>query len=382
MTWQDELTRLDEELAAGRLSAEDYRRRRDELLAQDPAAQTDAGTPGPFPPAFRWETTPPSDNTQVMQPVEDDEPERTQVLRGDRAPTQPAASNTGDDSDRTQVVSAGPQQTYPEGPGSGGFPAHGPAQAQPQSGIWDDSAPPWASTDLPPIQEPNRDWMMQGPESFEGEKAKKPGTWKIVGVVAAVVLLLGIAVGSYLIWGRDGAQSTAPDGPAAGAQEPAAEPPDREPPDPLAPADLGGSVEEKDVATFADLDAVGFLTDEELGALETAGAGEARLLITNFDEGKATVLVTRVGSPEQAAVARDELTALLLSFSFEPRSAPPGVNAVEILDRQDVPPTVRAVYVRGDVVVRLEMSGDDPEAVTARYEAVLDQQLEAMPADA
>ena len=48
---QDELRQLDEELAAGRVSAEEYRRRRDELRGEPPGDQP---APDPFPPPFSW----------------------------------------------------------------------------------------------------------------------------------------------------------------------------------------------------------------------------------------------------------------------------------------------------------------------------------------
>jgi hypothetical protein len=180
-------------------------------------------------------------------------------------------------------------------------------------------------------------------------------------------------IGSYALWGRDDAPTAQPGQPAAEQQEPV---------DPLMPADLGGAEESKDVETFADLDAVGFLTQSELGVLENVAAGAARLLITNFDEGKTTVLVARVGSPEQAAVARDELTALQLSFGFQSRPAPPGVNAVELMDDPGTMPKVRAVYLNGDILVRLEMAGPDRVDVAAKFDDVLAEQLEALPADA
>ncbi len=373
MSWQDELRNLDEELAAGRLSAEDYRRRSDELNAQEPSGQpasVDAVPSPPFPPAFRWETALPSETTQGTEPVGDDEAERTQVVHGaspptQSPPTQSPPAQSPDDFDRTQVVSAGqrpPQHRLDRG----GFSPRSlfePRNAQ-------DSAPPWASSDLPPIQEPGSGWMMQGPEAFEPER--ESGTWRIVWAVVAVVVLLGLAIGSYALWGRDDAPTPQPGPPTAEQQAP----------DPLMPADIGGAEESKDVETFADLDAVGFLTQSELGVLENAAAGDARLLISNFDEGKATVLVTRVGSPEQAVVARDELTSLLLSFGFGPRSAPPGVNAVELPDGAETTPKLRAVYLSGDILVRLEMVGPDPAGVAAKFDDVLSQQLEVLPADA
>ncbi len=373
MSWQDELRNLDEELAAGRLSAEDYRRRSDELNGQDQSGQpgsVDAEQSTPFPPAFRWETAPPSETTQAIRPVGDDEPEQTQVVpdvpRPASAPdAQTPNAQTPDDLDRTQVVSA--RQRPPQHRLERGFSPRSlfePRDVQ-------DSAPPWASSDLPPIQESDSGWMRQGPEAFEPER--KSRTWRIVGAAVAVVVLLGLVIGSYALWGRDDAPTAQPGLPAGEQQEPA---------DPLMPADIGGAEESKDVETFADLEAVGFLTRSELGVLEKAAAGGARLLVTNFDEGKATVLVTRVGSPEQAVVARDDLTALQLSFGFDSRPAPPGVNAVELPGGAETMPKVRAVYLNGDILVRLEMAGQDRVDVAAKFDDVLAEQLEALPADA
>ena len=69
MTRPNELQQLDEDFAAGRLSAEDYRRREELVRAAANERQT-AGAPqeaSPFPPAFRWETSSPEATTQVMQ---------------------------------------------------------------------------------------------------------------------------------------------------------------------------------------------------------------------------------------------------------------------------------------------------------------------------
>src|SRR5262249_22487760 len=100
MTWQDELRRLDEELAAGRLAPEEYRHLRDALLSSQsdqpttrrpadqepdldatrgPAQPPSPPEPTPFPPPFRWDNggLEPTQRTQ-MSPDSNDT-ERTQV---------------------------------------------------------------------------------------------------------------------------------------------------------------------------------------------------------------------------------------------------------------------------------------------------------------
>ncbi|MGQ0776366.1 MAG: hypothetical protein ACT4NY_18390 [Pseudonocardiales bacterium] len=451
MSWQDELRRLDEDMAAGRVSTDDYRRRYDELTAQgrDQRSETEAPAeaqiegqaeaktegqaeaktegqaetktegqaetgPGnmaeqgraaeqgstaeqpqsdegssPFPPAFRWDNPSPNETTQVIEPLgTGDRPgdaERTQVVR---TPTQPPPGPTQDDSERTQVVQVPPpapspyeQPTYQRdsfSTGGGGFPTGGQAPWTPQ-----ESTPPWVSSDLPPIPEPNAGWMMQGPEFFEPEQ-KPSGAGRIIAIVAAVVVLAGIAVGAWLLWGQQNSPIPGPSTAQPPGQPTSAAP---APEDPLAPADVGGLfIEEKDVESFRDLGAIGFLTTEELGTLAAAGAGESRLLITNFNEGKATILVCQAISPARAISARDELTVLQIGYGFIERTAPPGVNAVEALNRPDAAPIVRALFASDDLVIRIEMisnsPGDSPTAMTAKFEEILEQQLEKLPANA
>ncbi|MER6767386.1 hypothetical protein ABT266_45095, partial [Amycolatopsis sp. NPDC000746] len=60
MSWQEELRRLDEELASGRLSADDYRIRRDQVLSSA-VGQQDQPTPPP--------QSQSADSTQVIAPV-------------------------------------------------------------------------------------------------------------------------------------------------------------------------------------------------------------------------------------------------------------------------------------------------------------------------
>ena len=382
MALQDDLQQLEEELSAGHLSAEDYRRRRDQLVANsqenpqppdgasgeyypEPAGQQQES---PFPPAFRWETSAP-DDTQVIEPVRDQpgaeqSSETTQVMPGRQAAD---PSCRGEDAERTQVVpGAGPSVQAPQ-----------PGAAEPPWAQGYDSAPPWSGSDLPPAPEQQPDWLKGLAES------EKSPALMILSVVGAVLVLGAIAFGSYWLWGRDGGSAPEPAA-TAGTQAPPVqntEPP--KPPDPLQPADVGGLKENKNVRDFDDVMRVGFLTADEIGAYQRAGAGQSRLLITNFDEGKVVILVTEVLSPQQAITLRDELTALQETYGFELQ--PPtraGVPIVEIPETAtDAQTIIRGHYASGAVVVRVEMTGADPPATTSRFPQVLDQQLQKLPAD-
>ncbi|MGO1057253.1 hypothetical protein [Crossiella sp. CA198] len=221
MTWHDELRKLDEGLAAGLISAEEYRARRDELLS---AAAGAGGSPSFTPPGGQQQSI---DSTQVMQPIRDNTPppgnpeatqvvanggaEATQVVRGWQ-PQQPPAG----DADRTQVVpNAGGQPGFPPPPQQHqqpGFPASPPSgfppppqpfqqhqqqppQQQPQTPWGDESnaAPPWGGAgDLPPLPPAgNEAWIRQGPEVFGAPSGKSSKVLPIIGIVVVLALVGG-----------------------------------------------------------------------------------------------------------------------------------------------------------------------------------------------
>lgn len=242
MAWHDELRHLDEERTAGRLTEDEYRRHRDELIAQieakpgnGVAEDNAAGQNSPFPPAFRWEGEAP-ETTEVIQLTSredtDDSADQTQIVRNAGQPQQGPSY----DADQTQVVQAGlvppafygqspyqqqhpgqqypdqqhldqqhpdqqyPDQQYPDQrhPG-GGFP---PPPEQPPAWTQQGSGPPWGSADLP-IQEPNAGWMMQDSTFFPpAEEGRESRTMRIVAVAAVIAVLIAIAFSAGFLWGR------------------------------------------------------------------------------------------------------------------------------------------------------------------------------------
>ncbi|MEV0082415.1 hypothetical protein [Saccharopolyspora sp. NPDC050642] len=127
MTWQDELQNLDAELAAGRISAEEYRQRRDAVLGR---AQNGQGGPasGGFP-----QQDPSSGGFPQQQPQ--------------------AGPQSG----------GFPQQQPQTGPSSGGFPQQDP-QAGPQSGGFPQQAGP--SSGGFPQQQPQQQQSSPFPPAF------------------------------------------------------------------------------------------------------------------------------------------------------------------------------------------------------------------------
>lgn len=198
MRWPQELRQLDEDLAAGRLSPEQYIRRRDELLRDRGGAAPEPGSAdhspagssprSPFPPPFRWETTPRNETTDVIPPVPAVEPDTggdsdtTQVVPARTEPQpepqpqpQPRSESQSEpESENTQVVH---QITH--GP-------HRPESKQEIPGfstpVADSSTPPWT------LPEEQQAWVSQSTGKFELFSRTK----NTLGIVVLAVLVLGL----------------------------------------------------------------------------------------------------------------------------------------------------------------------------------------------
>lgn len=224
MSWQDELRKLDESLAAGSLSADEYRTRRDAILSsavnpvQGEAAQGDAG----------------ADSAKIIQPLQqpageqpgppaDQNPEATQVV---------SPLNQGPE--RTEVVQ--PWQAQPQGDGqqqqwsaspAGGFPqpAHHP-DAPPPGQPWHvgeaNASPPWGGSEFPPMApEP---WQTQadpwggGGESFDDESSKGSGR-KVLLSVLAFLVVAGVGVAVWFLFIKTDGQTAGPQNPPPGQSQ-------------------------------------------------------------------------------------------------------------------------------------------------------------------
>ncbi|MDQ0378092.1 hypothetical protein [Amycolatopsis thermophila] len=199
VSWQEELRKLDEELASGRLSADDYRVRRDQVLSS--AVSYSENTPQPQQPAPPQPPAQPAqpqsqpadnsaDSTQVIAPISP--PQGTpQPQNFSAEPTQAVTPNwqarPPADPERTQyVANPSPPQGFPQVPASPpqGFPQSGP---QPWNAPESDATPPWGGSDFPPISPVGG--FAQGPEAFD-DKPSKGGKGKIAWISVAVVVVL------------------------------------------------------------------------------------------------------------------------------------------------------------------------------------------------
>lgn len=376
MTWQDELRRLDEELASGSISADDYRVSRDQILAT-------AANPAPSrPPAPQQPAQ--GESTQLIQPPELARPDSPPTPESDRTQQmQPGweVSRKDSDADNTQVV-AGPS-VQPNMSPPGGFPAlRNPMGVQqvppwqqeerlpPQwSGSEIPAAPPWAAGEF---MTPQRDeaWLRQGPEVF-GQRSK---IGRIIAIVVAVVVLIGIALGAYLIWGRN--SNTTPSGQST-SQTPPPVTTTSKPPDPMAIAQLPGNQEPKDVSKFADVQALNYLTPDEIAAYQAATPTKSAVRITRMDNGTvAVVLVVQAGSPDAAKTAVASLVELQVKNKAVKVTDAPDNVAVTKFEGQ-----LRAHYVHGNVIVRVEVKNAEAGTAATDLNSVLDAQLKVSAAD-
>lgn len=363
--WQNELRLLDEELTAGRVSAEEYRERRDELRRQaESGGQQQASTGGdPFPPPFRWDDDAPtarmsregSEQTeQAGQAGAADDADATQVV-----PTEQAAGGEDADPDRTQVVSGAPGHSSGRSQGQQS-PVHETPKA---ASLWHDYDLP-ATTDLTPV------WLKQGPEVFEPD-ASTP--IRVLAAIGMVVLVVGIAVGAYFAF-RSGNDPGQPADPATGQTT-------TTPTAASLIAELPGQqADMSKVRTFDDVKGVGYLTQGEADAYMAGGAGDATMAISTEDGARIIVLVSRQRDSGSAKSARDALAELQLAFKLTELDGPPGVRSAGS-DQASAGPLRRAHYASGRYTVRVQVQGPELAAAQRLFSDVLQAQLKRLPAD-
>jgi len=394
LTWQDELRQLDEELAAGRITADEYRMRRDRVTAA--AANPAAGSPQPDASAQAATSQPDQpiagESTQLMTPLSGGQPgppQATPPQAGDAERTQavnPAwtVGGQGADAERTQAV---PRSALPQMPGysppspAGGFPQQQPPYQQ--QGWQDEQLPPsWTGPELPSAAPWNPSgfesthadpWSAkQGPEVFEEGGGSKTG--KIVAGVVAVVVLAGLVVGAFLLWGQDSGDD------GTQAQTSAAAPPPAPPTkvaNPMGIADLPGQQQDTKVRDLAGVQSLNYLTPEEIDAYEKASPGQAALVFSQLaGGGRVVVLVIQAESATAAGTAVEKLVQLQIGFK-----ATKVTNAPKNVSITQSSANTRAHYASGDTIVRIDVTGGDQASRRDALNSVLTPQLSSLSAD-
>lgn len=386
MSWQEELRKLDEELASGRLSADDYRVRRDQVLSSAVGQPDTQQSPPPQNGGNNADSTQviapisPPQGTPQQQPPADNSADRTQAVQPWQLQQQQQAGDAG----RTEYV-APPQTPYSP---PHGFPQSGPASPaagfpqaqQPWNAPESDQSPPWGGGDLPPLV-PTGDsgWVQQGPESFE-DKPKKGNGAKIGAIVAAVVVLAGIAVGAFVLWGGDSGGGSTEQTSAAPAPTSV-----QAPPDPMAVADIPGTAENYDsIKSFTQIPALNYLTSDELSTYETAQASDVKFVVHNLDGGaRVIMMLTEVNSPAAAQNAVSQLLATQVrNGATRVTDTPAGVLASSVDSKDGAAAQIRAHYAHDNVVVRIEVTAPGSlQTARTNFDSILDAQLKVLPSN-
>ncbi len=226
MALREQLSKLDSEVAAGQITAEEFRTQRDRLLAE---AGSGPVISAPFPPPYRWDepaaadertrvvrrkqeppTSPPAgDRTQVVRRPSTSAGERTQVVRRKPGPsTSPPAEDRTQvvrrppvgratprpaDADRTQVVRVG--EVAPGYANVGAPPwARGPALSPTASSPLrpEGTLPPWTLNRPTPVAQRGAGYLNAA--TFRAHRSRR---WLVSAAALAVVLLI-VALIAYL----------------------------------------------------------------------------------------------------------------------------------------------------------------------------------------
>jgi hypothetical protein len=403
VTWQEELRRLDEELAAGSLSADEYRTRRDRVLSM---AVTNADGPQqqqPSQQASGQSST--AAETQIIPPVSppQQQPDPSQQAASAEATQVVSSADMG--GERTQVVQPW-QQQHPNSPShgfaqpmqqqpgqygqqspAGGFPA-------PQQNPWDAApqnvSPPWGGSEFPSMAPSNNaEWISQGPESFQTQPSGKGK--KIAFAALGLVVLVGLGFGVWALFIKDSgstpvAQQTTSQQqpPPLPSTKPLPEPPAAkpEPSDntsalvtPAGKTRVGGGTFD-----IPKLEASKFLPATVIERLKSEGMTEG-LLKTSTD-GDVTLALYALEMPNAQATKP-------VAQEYANAQQEGGVTAARDLSLHGVPvfatpdggqqSVYRAVYVLYNRVIIVEAFGSDQAAALDSFKTLLNAQVQKSP---
>ncbi|GLY36521.1 hypothetical protein Amsp01_025450 [Amycolatopsis sp. NBRC 101858] len=400
MTWQEELRRLDEELAAGSLTADEYRTRRDRVLSM---AVTANDSPSQQQPSTAAET---QIITPVSPPAQQQQHQQHQPgadSAGSADATQVVSNTDAGGGERTQVVQPW-QQQHPNSP-SGGFPqpmqqpnynqpspAGGfarPQQPEPWGAAPQDVSPPWGGSDFPP-NAANAGWISQGPETFQTQPSSGKGK-KIAFIAIGLVVLAGLGFGVWALFIKDNGgstpvaqQSTSQQPPPAPTTKPLPEPPaaKSEPSDNASSLVTPAGKTRAGGGTFdiAKLQSAKFLPPTVTERLKQGGMTEGLLKTTT--DGDVTLGLYALEMPDKQSTGP-------VAQEYANAQQEGGLTASRDLSLHGVPvfaapdgggqTVYRAVYVLYSRVIIVDAYGTDKDATLDSFKTLLNAQIQKAP---
>jgi hypothetical protein len=396
VTWQEQLRQLDAAFAAGKVSADVYRRQRDELLASAQSGQSAAPQQpqqtgpdsNPFPAPFKWSPQQPqptqassSEPTQFITPVgtPPNEADRTQVVPNSGQPNagQPNSGqpNTGqpqggDAGERTQVVSNADRTQVVRGQQQQGAPWQA-QQGTPWGGDQNAYSPPWAGGD--PEQQQWSGFNTQGPEVFD-ESGKGKG--KVFAIVGVVVVVLAIAAGVYFfVIKPNGGQTVAADPTSSSAAAPTTTTKPKPKPFGTLFVPEGNSAGPK-TYTAEELATAKPLPTPDLLVLKQVGVTEARSVIVVENEVTSSLWAFKSGDSAALLEAMDT-DQKRFGFAEDPTAKQGTIvpsKSVQTSGEKSIT-VYRAHYVAGTEVIRTEVFAVDETSARKRFDEVFAEQL-------
>jgi hypothetical protein len=364
MSWQDELAQLDSALASGQISADEYRTRRDRVIAQASGQST---------PEQQQQPQQGAEPTAVFRPVQPQQQpgDRTQVVSGQGPGNEHTQVVGRTDADSTQIVSnmGQPQpQHQPHFPPPQPPPPWESQQPHPQAM----TPPPWANEDLPP-EFGQQSWPRQGPEVFEEKSGG--GTGKVVGIIVAVVVVLALAGGAVWFFGFKDSGNNEAGGETTEQSQPKTTSSKPPPPDiPEGPfLDLPGEKIYNRTVPIAQAVAEKVPTPDEATLLQSVGVAEVGGLVTEENDLRTGLWAFKVGETGDPAAVLKAIDELYQQAKYELVSEENGVKVRKLAAATPDAPTVfRAHYVTEDgYLVRVEVYGADSANVESTFNDLL-----------
>jgi nucleoid-associated protein YgaU len=371
MSWQDELAQLDSALASGQISADEYRTRRDRVIAQASGQST--------PEAPQQPQQQGGDPTQVFRPVN---PQTQPPAFGDR--TQVVSGQGGDrtqvvgqgDADKTQIVPNNPVPQFPPRPAPPPWETHQPQQQNM-------SPPPWANEELPP-EFGQQSWPRQGPEVFEEKSGG--GTGRTVGIIVAIVLVLALAGGAVWFFGfRDKGGNQAGNG-GGGTNQSQGEKTtttttSQKPNIPEGPfVELPGDEVLNHTFTIQEAIAQKQPAEAEGPLMQSVGVSDIGGLVTDENGLRRGIWAFKLGDGADPAAVLNAMDQLYQQAQYELVSQDDGVFIRKLAAKNPGEPTVfRAHYLTDGYMVRVEVYGNDSANVESEFTDLLAKETKKYP---
>ncbi|MGH3491681.1 MAG: DUF1707 domain-containing protein [Sciscionella sp.] len=410
LTWQDEYRKLDEDLASGKLSAEEYRTRRDQVLqsststTHEPPSAAETQTMKPVGPP---EASPDRDSQRHTSaspnpPDADVSGERTQVVPGWQ--TQPESAGAGTQNPRAGAHRQQPPASYgygqqgrqPNQPNQPGQQNQGGQQNQPgQQPSWNqpsgDANPPWEGAEFPPLAAPSHsNWIAAPGDGFDSAKPSGKGKRILLsGVGVLVVVAIGLVVWLLFIKPGGGQQANAGPNPSGSrsAVQTRAQLPEPPPVKPAPANDDAALVDPPGAAragggrlTLSKVESGKLLPTAVIAALKQGGMTSGALKTSTDGPSTVGLFALAVRDP-QAAVTVANAYGIVQRGGGVPTDKALSLDGVEVFSNaaNQANAVRRAVYVLYNRVIIVEAFGKQRAAVDRTFSSVLTKQVALAP---